>query len=196
MQNNVPVVQPHGGTVETGIENNRAATESTRWISVYTILFAAVFVISFSPFIFGKRTFIWTIDGSQGNYQSLLYTGKLVREFINNLKQGRFIIPQYDLSLGWGCSTLSTGIDPFYLLFAPFFPIECSELLYSGLIILKIYLAGLTYLYMCRFFGKKAPESLAGCFIYLFSGYTIYAGLAFPDYINPLILFPLLIVGA
>ena len=163
---------------------------------LYTLLFLIIFLISFSPFLTGKKSFICQFDGREIYFQEIIYSGKWMREIVHNFAHGSFSIPLYDFSKGWGSRIIEHAIDPLILVTAPFFSAENAEILYSFLIILRLYFAGLAYLYMCRYFRKEKLTTLAGCFVYLFSAYTIYAGLAFPGFITPMIQLPLLITGA
>ena len=171
-------------------------SERKKTLYLYTLLFLLVFYIAFSAFWAGHKTFICNFDGRETFFQSYIYLGIWVRQIISNFLHGDFSIPLYDFSKGWGSRIIETGIDPLDLLVTPFFDKAFGEALYLFLIILKLYLAGLAFLYLCRYFKKDRISSLTGCFVYLFSGYMVYAGLAFPSYITPMIQFPLLITGA
>ena len=178
-----------------GLESNKLS-ERKKTVYLYTLLFLLVFYAAFSAFFIGSRTFICSFDGKETFFQSYIYTGIWVRQIVNNFIHGDFTIPLYDFSKGWGSRIIETGIDPVDLLVTPFFDKTFGEALYLFLIILKLYLAGLSFLYLCHYFKKDRISSLTGCFVYLFSAYMIYAGLAFPSYITPMIQLPLLIVGA
>lgn len=182
--------------IDTVIKSWKKTNDNSKMYYSYTLIFIVVFLISFSPFFFVKSSFICQFDGRETIIQSLIYTGKWMREIITNILNGDFIIPMYDFSLGWGSKIFGQGVDPLELVLAPFFTATLAEILYSILIILRLYFAGLSYLYMCHYFGKSRTNTLAGCVVYLFSAYMIYAGLAFPAYITPMIQLPLLVVGA
>ncbi len=176
--------------LECGKLSNRKKT-----FYLYTCIFLLVFYAAFSAFLLGGKSFVCSFDGRETYFQSYIYNGIWVRQIISNFLHGNFSIPVYDFSSGWG-SGVGSGADPLDYLVTPFFDMAHAEALYLFLIILKLYLAGLSFLYLCRYFKKDRITSLTGCIIYLFSGYMVYAGLAFPSYITPMIQFPLLIVGA
>ena len=163
----------------------------------YTILYFFVSIIATSPFWANDKSFVCGIDGHTMFFPNFVYTGNWVRELLGNFLKGNFTIPYYDLCLGWGGRTVSEGFDLFTLLVSPFISLaKNAETLYSALIFVRIYVAGLAFLYMCRFFGKARSSSLCGCIVYLFSAYTIYCELSFPGFANTMIQLPLLIVGA
>ena len=167
-----------------------------RTVYAYTLLFLIVFCVAFSAYLLGGRSFIWRTDGEEAIFQGLIYRGKWIRTIISNFSKGDFTIPQYDLSLGWGGDALGADMDPLVLLLAPLFTADFAELLYGLLFFLRMYLAGMAYLYMCRFFERGGLRALAGCFVYVFCSYAIYSGTGFGSYLNPMIQLPLLIVGA
>ena len=162
----------------------------------YTLLFLVVFFAAYSPFLLNAKSLVCNFDGRETNLQGLIHMGQWVRNSIQNMLHGDFNIPVYNLSYGWGGGSLPLASDPLEVLLAPLFPMKYVEVLYAILILVRLYLAGLAFLHMCLFFERGASYSLIGCFVYLFSGYTTYAGLAFPSYLNPMIQLPLLIVGA
>ena len=171
-------------------------SERKKTLYLYTLLFLLVFYAAFSVFLAGNRTFICIFDGRETYFQSYIATGIWVRQIISNFLHGDFTVPLYSFSSGWGVRGLGTGLDPLDLLITPFFDKAYGEALYLIIIVLKLYLAGLSFLYLCHYFKKDRISSLTGCFVYLCSGYMVYAGLAFPSYITPMIQFPLLITGA
>ncbi|MBQ1409788.1 MAG: YfhO family protein [Oscillospiraceae bacterium] len=185
--------QAQSGKLRTGWAK---LSEGKKTFYLYSLLFFIVFFVAFSPFMTEKSSFICSFDGRETNIQENVFYGRWVRQILRNFLHGDFTIPLYDFSRGWGSRIIESGIDPILILVAPFFNLAYTESLYSILIILRLYLAGLSFLYLCRYFKKDRYNALAGCFVYLFSAYMIYGGLAFPGYITPMIQLPLLIVGA
>ena len=167
-------------------------SDRKKTLYLYSCLYLLIFYAAFSAFMLGGRNFICVFDGHEIYFQSYISTGIWVRQIISNFLHGNFSIPLYSFSAGWGSPIFGGGFDPIDFLVAPLFDTAHAEALYLILIILKLYLAGLSFLYLCHYFQKDRINSLAGCFVYLFSGYMVYAGLAFPTYIQ----LPLLIVGA
>ena len=171
-------------------------SDRKKTLYLYSCLFLIVFYAAFSALLLGGKNFVCVFDGHETFFQGYIYNGIWVRQVISNFFRGDFSIPLYDFSKGWGSRIIESGFDPIDFLVTPFFDMAHAEAMYLLLIILKLYLAGLSFLYLCQYFKKDRIESLTGCFVYLFSGYMVYAGLAFPSYIAPMIHLPLLIVGA
>ena len=169
-------------------------------ILIYTLLFLTVFFCAFSPFLLGGKTFVWYLDARDQIYPYMIYTGKYLRTLLSHFLHGDFSVPLFDLSMGWGDDVigyLSSNwmTDPLVLLFSLFAFPGISESVYALLSIFRLYLAGLSFLYLCRHFQKPTVHALIGALIYCFCGYGIYSVMAIPNFVTPMIQLPLLIVG-
>ena len=164
----------------------------------YILPFSALFVIVqyFVFFVFYRHniTFIWNYDGVHQHYPALSYYSSLLK----NLLSGKGL-SMVDFSIGQGFDVITTlnyyviG-DPLTVLAGIWDP-NHLETLYDLLVILRFYLAGVSFLAFC-IYKKKAPfPALLGAFIYVFSGYSLFAGLRHPFFLNPMIYLPLLFIG-
>lgn len=164
----------------------------------YIIPFTAGFLLLqfavYYPFVKSNKSFIWDLDGINQHYPALVYYGRLLKNLI-----GGKDIPMVDFNLGMGFDVLTTlnyyaiG-DPLTLL-AAFVREDNMEVLYRFLIILRLYLSGISFLLYCIYREKKSYPSVLGAFIYVFCGYVFYAGTRHPYFTNPLIYLPLLFLG-
>lgn len=169
-----------------------------RILIYYMIPFTAGFLllqfIVYYPFASKGKSFIWNFDGIHQHYPALVYYGRLLQ----NLLAGKEL-PLVDFNLGMGFDTLTTlnyyaiG-DPLALL-SVFGKEGNYEGLYRFLIILRLYLSGISYLSYCIYRKQSSYPSVLGAFIYVFCGYVFYAGTRHPFFINPLIYLPLLFLG-
>lgn len=169
------------------------------YLSVYTLFFFAVFLIAWSPFLAEGRTFIWHGDGSTQHYAWMVYLGRLIRKTIRGFLQGQFELPLFELTAGCGSDIIGMlgtngAMDPLLLLSAVV-PVRHSEYLYAFLIILRLYLAGLSFAFLCSHFQKNRKYVLIGSMVYCFCGYAVYCSMRHPYFINPMITLPLLVVG-
>jgi uncharacterized membrane protein YfhO len=104
-----------------------------------------------------------------------------------------------DFQLGMGFDTITTlhyyvlG-DPISLL-SVFMTPENAVFLYNGLILLRFYLIGISYLLLCKYWGKDGLGIVLGALIYVFCGYTFFSGVRHPYFLNPMIYLPLIIIG-
>lgn len=167
---------------------------------LYTLCFLGLFTIVAAKFIISGKSLIWSHDGVPQHLNALSYWGEYLREFFRNLFiEHRWVLPQWDLNIGYGSDILTTlhyyviG-DPLTLLSA-FVPEAYTEILYDFLIILRIYLAGISFSGFCFYHknGKKAV--LLGALVYVFCGWSMYAVIKHPYFANPMIYLPLILKG-
>lgn len=168
----------------------------------YSLLFFVTFFMAYSPFLLDGKSFIWigsTSDGRIQHYPTLIYIGRYLRQIVLNLFHGELSIPLFDLNLAMGGDIIATlnyyGFgNPLYLLSA-FVPTHYTEYLYNVLIVVRLYLAGLSFLALCRYHKKEFSHALIGALIYVFSGYAIFAAIRHPYFVEPMIQLPLLLIG-
>lgn len=170
-----------------------------RFVLLYTIVFAVTAVLVFFPFYDAHATFVWNPDGTAQHYTAFIYFGKYLREIVRNLLAGNLIIPQYDFSMGLGSDVLQAlhyyviG-DPLNLV-SVLIPSKYAAFAYTLLMLFRYYLAGLAFCAFAKY--KKMPTSgtIAGALIYIFTSYSLYMALRHPSFLNPLIYFPLILLG-
>ncbi len=175
-------------------------SERKKYFLAYTVCFSiAVFIIYFW-FIISHRTFIWLEDGWQQHYKALIYYSEYLRSIIKNLLfQHKLIIPNWDFCIGEGGDILTTlhyyTIGDPLSVFSIFFTRDNMYVYYDIAIILRMFLSGITFSYLCFGTGKKNNYAiLSGALAYSLCGWAIYAKVH-PYFINPMIYFPLLILG-
>lgn len=166
---------------------------------IYSILFLVTFLLSYSPFIQAGKSFVWSADGRNQHFPAMVYIGRYLRQVFFSILDGQAKLPLFDLNLSMGGDVIATlnyyGFgNPLYLLSA-FVPTKYMEAFYIMLIILRIYLAGLAFIKLCKYFHKRISFSLVGAILYVFSGYVIFSAVRHPYFIEPMIQLPLLIVG-
>lgn len=154
-------------------------TERFRFYGCYTILFIICMVCTSLWFFWNKATFIWSVDGISQHYNALAYYGEYLRKILRNLIENQsLVVPTYDFSIGYGADIFNTlqyyviG-DPLNLL-ASFVPRQYTEILFQALVIVRIYLAGITFSVFARSRGNSYSAVLAGLPVYLFSEYVLY----------------------
>lgn len=160
----------------------------------YTCLFLLLLPIIFLPFILEGKTFVWKSDGISQHYPLLYYYGELLKGLLSGKS-----FPMVDLKLGLGFDTISTlqyyalG-DPISLLTVFITPTN-EVYIYTILILLRFYLIGISFIVFCKYWKKDGNAVVLGALIYVFCGYTFYAGIRHPFFLNPLIYLPLIIIG-
>lgn len=169
---------------------------------VYTLMFLLMCIVAFLPFFTEGKSFVWGAgveDGLSQHFSALAYYGEALREFFRNLLAGHPKLVMWDMSLGYGADILSTlnyyaiG-DPLNLLYGFVSP-KNTETMYDFMILLRMYLAGITFIIYARKMKKRSYGTVIGALVYVFSGFCFRLGLRHPFFINPIIYFPLLCLG-
>ena len=169
----------------------------------YTVCFFILYIGVFYQYIISKTSNInIAFDGLTQHFVALKYYGEFLKNIINNLiKNHKLIIPQFDISFGEGndiLNTLSYYVmgDPFALL-SVFFNMDNYIFCYDFLNVLRLFLAGFTFVYLCKYLKCKSDIFiLIGSSIYVFNYWCIgQCALGHPYFLNVFIYLPLLIVS-
>lgn len=182
------------------------SVSARRYYVLYTVLFIVLALLVYVHFIVNGKSFIYCDvnqggDGLVQHFNAFVYYGKYLREIIKSvLIEHQLQIPMWDLSIGYGqdiITTLSYYVigDPFSFL-SVFCPTAKAEYAYCFLILLRIYLSGVTFSVYCRYRKKDSWYTLIGAFIYAFSYYTLSIAVLHPYFMLPVIYLPLLLMGA
>ena len=158
---------------------NKIETKKHLYIIVYTLLFLIVFSFMFITFILEGRSFVWESDGYTQHLKALMYIRKYYSEAVAS---GSF--PSYDFNLGFGGNVFTTLT--YYGFFDPInqlsilVPFKYTDYLYSFLVALRVYLSGLSFIFMCSYFGKRRLYSIIGALVYISTSYVFFWGIKHP----------------
>lgn len=169
------------------------------YILLYTVLFCCVAAAVFSPFLAQGRSLICRIDGKSQYFVYLRYMGQYLRSVLGGALQGDFTLPQFDFSIGMGDDINAiVRFHPLDLL-SVFVPAAYTEQLYAVIMLLRMYLAGLSFSLFALYFRREYPVTetavLTGSLVYVFCGYMLIRCLNHPTYAAPFIILPLLLLG-
>ncbi len=167
----------------------------------YSGCFLIISLCVFSFFYLNGKTFIWAYDGIPQHFNALLYYREWLREIFSTLlTEHRLEIPMWSMDIGYGADIITTlnyyvlG-DPLTLL-AAFVPKEAwMDEFYSLLILLRIYLSGLSFSAYCLYRKNEKFPTLMGALLYAFCFWTILGAVRHPYFMNPMIYFPLILMG-
>ncbi len=182
-------------------ENDSPKRKILNYILVFTAAFLLISFFVYLPFWIRDKSLIWETDGLSQHYLSLMYIGQWFRELLHNIfVEHSFSVPLWDFGIGAGGDVLTTfnyyGLgDPLCLL-SIFVPEAYTAYLYDFLIVFRLYLAGLSFSAFCFYMKRGRFETMIGAFAYAFCGYGLYAGSRHPFFLMPMIMFPLMLVGA
>lgn len=167
---------------------------------IYTLLFAVFCYFTYQPFLKADKSMVRLTDGLRQHYVAFAYIGRYARTVARNLLAGKgLVLPMWSFSLGLGGDVITTihyyGLgDPLNLV-SIVTPTRYSEYVFEGLVFLRMYLAGLALYAYCRCMRRGSCASLAGALVYASSGWAVISSTAHPFFLNPMIYFPLLLVG-
>ena len=178
-----------------------ASGSKRRYYAVFTALFMLTALLVLSWFLFTGRSLIYESDGWSQYYKAHVYYGRYLRQILRTLfSEGRLVLPAWDPAIGEGADVLGTlhyyvmG-DPIALL-TVLVPSGLMHLWYGFSILLRLYLAGLSFSALC--FGMKLKNSfgiLTGALAYSFSAWAIRNVARHIVFLPPLIILPLIILG-
>lgn len=161
----------------------------------YSIFFCILSFVIFLPFFLRGNGFIRDGDGYNQTYPVLIYIGKYLREWF----AGGFQIKDFDFSLGLGEGVVSAlswlGFGDVFTLLSAFVAPEHTEQLFNIIILLKLYVSGITFSLYCFYHKLDKKYILIGVFIYVFSRFSLVTGLEFYQNLNPVVWLPLLFLG-
>ncbi|MGX7245720.1 YfhO family protein [Enterococcus quebecensis] len=165
----------------------------------FTILFLIVCIVGFMPLMINNYTLIWNIDGVGQYYPAFMYTGRYLQNFVSGLLSGQWVLPSFDLSIGMGEDIIGSlnyyGFgDPLNLL-SIFVTKNNSAFLFSAMIILRMWLSGLSILYYFNYLKFSKFSSILSALCYTFSGFALYGGLCYIEWFSVLIYTPLILMG-
>lgn len=169
----------------------------------YTVLFIASAAVIYSPYIAGGYSFVWHDglwnDGYNQHYTVLVYLGRFYRSLLCGFLHGDFTVPQFDFSLGVGEGIIPAlnyyGLGDVFTLFSALVPASATHILYCALVILRLYLAGISFIYFCRYHKSGSVSAAAGALVYVFCGYALFEAVRHPFFLNPMIYLPAAAVG-
>ena len=157
-------------------------------VIVYTLLFGILVVGIFAVFIMQHKTFVNTSDAyDQGYFWTVEMKHNLQALFAGDG------YPMWSWARGTGMD-LKPPIDPF-LVIASLFPVGYIELGYTIAILLRLYCAGLAFIAFGGEVGLDNFRRLIGSISYVFASWTLNVALIQGQFIDMLILFPLLVMG-
>lgn len=160
---------------------------------VYLILFLISFFVTFYIFIKNNISFVWNNDGVNQHF-AILYD---FNENIRQIKEKGFSTFQLNIGLGLdliGQYTYYVLGDPFALI-SLLFPMDKLNYAYSLMVLLRMFLAGVAFIAFCRYKKKRDIPTLIGAIAYAFCGFSIYAGIRHPYFLNAMILLPIILIG-
>ena len=167
-----------------------------KYLLIYTAAFLVLGLAVFLPFLAGGKSLVGNGDGQSQYILQLRYMGQWLRQTLRDFAHGDFVLRSYDYTIGMGEDIGSiVRFHPLDYL-SVFVPASGTETLYAFLIFLRMYLAGIAFSLYVFHWGCPGRQVLAGSMVYLYCGYVFELGIVHPIYVSPMIIMPMLLLGA
>ncbi|WP_029232346.1 YfhO family protein [Butyrivibrio sp. VCB2006] len=170
---------------------------------IYTALFAAMVYAVFHAFFEANATFVNMADAFRQHLKALAYYSKWMRGVLYHLfKEHSFDLQTYSLGMGYGTDIYPTlqyyAIGDLLNLPVVFVKNQYIYIYFQIVMMLRPYLAGITFSMLVFYLRPKASKVgvMAGMFSYALCTFFMFLGIWHPFFANPLIYFPLVILGA
>ena len=158
----------------------------------YSLLFVVFSLIIFSPFIIMGQSFIWGFDGA---FQHVIFLSDIVSTIRESFSSG---FAFWNWNLGLGADTIASyayyGLFDVLNLIALAFPIKYMEAGYTLIALVRLYLVGITFLYLAKEFKFKRQTQIIGTLVYVFSSFTLFSFIRHPFFATAPLTLPLLIL--
>ncbi|WP_026498440.1 YfhO family protein [Butyrivibrio sp. WCD2001] len=167
----------------------------------FTILYIITALLVWGWFYYSKKSMINATDAFEQHINALSKYGRFLRGVAHRIfSEHKFDIQSYDLGIGYGADFLTSMQyyavgDPLNLPMA-FLPSKYVYYYFQFLILLRPYLAGLSFLLLVS--GKERftlVSKLTGAISYSFCGIVMFIGMWNPQFVQPMICLPLLVYG-
>ncbi|WP_029323810.1 YfhO family protein [Butyrivibrio sp. AE3004] len=168
----------------------------------YTIFYVLMAALVWGWFYKSGKSLINSSDAFEQHINALTKYGRYLRGFFYRIfVEHKLSVQNYDLGIGYGADFLTSM--QYYAVGDPLnlpvglLPSKYVYYYFQFLILLRPYLAGLSFLLMTRGNGKYSDVSkLCGAMSYSFCGVVLFIGMWNPQFVQPMICLPLLIYGA
>ncbi len=170
---------------------------------IYTIIFATMSAVIYGIFFKNGKNLICQGDTWRQHLKAAAYYSKWLRGvFYHIFHDHSFSLQTFSFGIGYGSDMYPTlqyyALGDILNLFSAFVKTEYIHIYFQVVMILRAYIAGITFSIYSRYIRKDISNTalFAGMFTYSFGSYFMYLGLWHPFFANPLIYFPLVLLGA
>ena len=171
-------------------------------VMLYSLCFLVLSLLVFSWIYLRGLTFIDGGDSLTQHYKAFTYYAKYLRNIASTLiREHRLVMPRFYFGLGEGGDIIGTlhyyciG-DPIALI-GVFFPERYMYLGYALAQVVRMYLSGLFFIFLCRETMEKpsAGALVSGACIYAFSAFTMVYFCGHSFFLNAVEYLPLVLLG-
>jgi uncharacterized membrane protein YfhO len=199
------IIQPYHAIIGSELNSPNALKDHTFMniknirhnpLFIYSLFFSILIVLIFAPYALMGSSLIWNADGITQHYPALMQW----HHDLHNLIFRHELPAMWNWHIGLGQDYLQTF--SYYVMGDIFtYPIafiKTAHVLdyYNVMLIVRLWLAGLSFVFVAPRLLKTNISAWIlslGAISYVMTGYTSFAAFEHPFFINPLIIFPLLI---
>ena len=174
--------------------------KNIKLFAYYSVCFLVISSIAFSYFFLNNKTFVHG-DGWYQHYTSLLYYSKYLKEAFHNIVINHtFSFPTWDFSIGEGEDIITAMHyycigDPIAFL-SVLFPENKMYLFYNLSSLLRIYFAGISFIYLCLYTKNDNKYAIiGGSLTYVFCYWNLLNTSKHIFFLDPMVYLPLFITG-
>ena len=180
--------------------NKSERKELSRLITKYSLCFLVfAFFCVIILFLINKKSMIDNADGLWQQYTYFVSSGKTLQALLKNIFIDHiYELPMWDMTIGMGSDPhiiFNPFASPLLCIISALVPAEYSEYVFSLVVIIRLYLSGLSFLLFVNGKGYKKSNAIAGTMVYVFSS-TTFVMFVQMNFSSTFILFPLLLLGA
>ncbi|WP_419154882.1 YfhO family protein [Weissella minor] len=174
---------------------------SEKWwpkhLLLYSVAFTIIALILFLPYFITGTSFVLQADGISQHVPALVEWQKDLHHLLSTHTWPE----QWNFKLGLGADYYQTfahyTLGDIFSYGVAFIGAQHVVTYYNVMIIVRLFCSGLAFLVAVRHFldSERPLINVLASMGYLFTGYTAFSMYSHPFFINPLIIFPLLIVA-
>ena len=167
----------------------------------YTLFFSIISgLIVYYYYSHGKTMIDYGGDGFRQHFKALVYYSRYLKELIDSILKGSFVLPQWDFVIGEGSDILKAFhyycIGDIFTFFSFLCPEKWMYLYYDGATLVRMYFSGLAFAWICFYKNRKNIYGvLAGSLLYAFCAFSFSSMSGHVFFISAAVFLPLIILG-
>lgn len=194
---NPPEIYPHltVGRQRSFYDRHRRGIQC---VLVFTGVFIVLATAITLPLFQNGQSMVWKVDGLHQQYSIMMMLREYIRTTVKEfLSTGVLRLNQYTFQAGLGMGVLDVVRKDPLLLLGVFVAKEHMEALYAFLCLLRMYLSGLAFIWLCLELNRSGKtEIVCGAMSFAFCGFSVYIMIRQPSFQTPCMIYlPLMLTG-
>lgn len=183
------------GTIEKWYGRQTKRQQMLVYFLCFSVIFAITWMAANGILLIQKKSLILQ-DDSLATYEMMAYHKRIAQEIFGNLtERHKLIIPWVNYNLTGDSNLLCITVHEIFDIFSWLVPQKNFELVYSVVIIMRLWLIGASFSLYCMRRGHRKRYILPGSLIYVFCGYAMFFGNVQPSFMSMLYRAPILFIS-